>query len=184
MERTDKTCQLHSCMYAHVHTHTHTNTYKYTHTHTHTHIQIHTHMYTHTHTHTNTHIHMHTHTHTHTQSHSVYHSSDGSTEHTVSKVASRSSLLLRTHTRTVRTSIQSQITMTSCQHLLTVQYAMPVCHCQTDVVDAHCYFVSIGRIDREQIMAESITMIAGRLGHEGLCKHWPMVLYDEECVRK
>ena len=59
-----------------------------------------------------------------------------------------------------------------------------------------------GELIVSKYIAESIAMIAGRFGHEGLCqlrtelkklqceigyiysKHWPMVLCDEEWVHK
>ena len=39
-----------------------------------------------------------------------------------------------------------------------------------DIVEAHCYFVDIGQKIVSKYVAESITMIAGRFGHEGLCQ--------------
>ena len=53
---------------------------------------------------------------------------------------------------------------------------------EIDIVEAHCYFVDIGRTDREQYVAESITMIAGRFGHEGLCQLHSELFTEVPCA--
>ena len=39
-----------------------------------------------------------------------------------------------------------------------------------DVVEAHCYLSISGELIVSRYVAESITMIAGRFGHVGLCQ--------------
>ena len=39
-----------------------------------------------------------------------------------------------------------------------------------DVVEAHCYLSISGELIVSRYVAGSITMIAGRFGHEGLCQ--------------
>ena len=45
----------------------------------------------------------------------------------------------------------------------------PMC-CDDDVVEAHCYLSISGELIVSRYVAESITMIAGRFGHVGLCQ--------------
>ena len=55
---------------------------------------------------------------------------------------------------------------------LMLKGAITVNHCYVinDVVEAHCYLSISGELIVSRYVAESITMIAGRFGHVGLCQ--------------
>ena len=58
------------------------------------------------------------------------------------------------------------------QQLLFVHFEDFACTklCGVDVVEAHCYLSISGELIVSRYVAESITMIAGRFGHVGLCQ--------------